>query len=852
MAVRESTYNARGWKLTQSEWGTDAPSPHVTEFKDYDPFGRAAVVETPDGKETLLEWTGYRKLERTEQVNLAGGPPFGEGPATTVEEYYKSGRLRRVFQHSGPNGEEWETYYNYDEAGRLAQVLWYPVGPGNAERLRRWNYDDRGLLLEKREPEFYKGGSDNLTYHYFGRYDALGRGQVVEGSRNNDEYLKGRWHEYDRAGRLVKVRALAGDGASPQPGALLKEFVYAGANAGDDLKLGKLESSVRYNSHGPSVEQRYRYRGLGGRVDRRQTYVGGEYRFRLLQSWTEFGALDTLTYPTCIGCSAGAPARTLTFDYSVGRLTGIDGGWLSDVLYQPNGLVSEIRHANGRLVDHWTPDPHDMARPSRIFTQFSNGSPLFDTGTYSYDGAGNIKTMGDDSFFYDKVQRIVQSVHQVGTTTQSYTYNPQGELTAITTDGVAVTVPRDNNDWDRAGNFVQAGPRCTNAPDRLCTRFEYDRMDKLASSWDDWEGATRSYAYVYDADDERVMRLDNSTTVLGGTTYDKWDVRDLDGRLLRTFTENNANQDIAWKSDYIYRGSALLAKDLAVGGRRHVHLDHLGTIRLETENGSAHASFAYYPYGEPILTRPEDGDPAYTGHQRDDRAAGGIFNLGDLDYMHARHYMPAWGRFLQVDPAHSAVAGDPQTWSKWAYVRGNPMRYVDPNGRVKFDSTAAESAYREAREYLVNSKRAGKIIQQYEAISGDQEPSLAVSFENDRAVYHVDSNKIIWNPTTGVDVAGQGGRKDSSGGTIQSAALTLLHEIVHNLGALKNRKAFDRRMLLPDAAMGDLEEREANKAANKAAKQLDEPTTGTDDGRYVRTGCVTCKKEKKEEEEKEQ
>ena len=51
-----------------------------------------------------------------------------------------------------------------------------------------------------------------------------------------------------------------------------------------------------------------------------------------------------------------------------------------------------------------------------------------------------------------------------------------------------------------------------------------------------------------------------------------------------------------------------------------------------------------------------------------------------LDYMHARYCSPGMGRFFSADP----VLGDsglPQSWNRYAYVRNNPMRYVDPHGR---------------------------------------------------------------------------------------------------------------------------------------------------------------------------
>jgi len=78
-----------------------------------------------------------------------------------------------------------------------------------------------------------------------------------------------------------------------------------------------------------------------------------------------------------------------------------------------------------------------MARPSEIFAKLDT-STLWTTGSYSYDGTGNVKSMGGSSFVYDKVNRLTSakvSLSQEGTGSlveQGYTYDAFGNLTAIT------------------------------------------------------------------------------------------------------------------------------------------------------------------------------------------------------------------------------------------------------------------------------------------------------------------------------------------------------------------------------------------------------------------------------------
>ncbi len=56
------------------------------------------------------------------------------------------------------------------------------------------------------------------------------------------------------------------------------------------------------------------------------------------------------------------------------------------------------------------------------------------------------------------------------------------------------------------------------------------------------------------------------------------------------------------------------------------------------------------------------------------------------DYLHARFRSPLTGRFLSTDP----IGGDPkapQSWNRFAYVLGNPLKYVDPDGLEEAEVT---------------------------------------------------------------------------------------------------------------------------------------------------------------------
>jgi RHS repeat-associated protein len=70
----------------------------------------------------------------------------------------------------------------------------------------------------------------------------------------------------------------------------------------------------------------------------------------------------------------------------------------------------------------------------------------------------------------------------------------------------------------------------------------------------------------------------------------------------------------------------------------------------------------------------------FTGHERD--LGNPSSAADDLDYMHARFYNPQVGRFLSTDPRPQRRSlTSSQFWNRYGYSAGNPLKYVDPNGK---------------------------------------------------------------------------------------------------------------------------------------------------------------------------
>jgi len=129
-------------------------------------------------------------------------------------------------------------------------------------------------------------------------------------------------------------------------------------------------------------------------------------------------------------------------------------------------------------------------------------------------------------------------------------------------------------------------------------------------------------------------------------------------------------------------GDALLARDSSYTRLEAFHLDHLGTPRLLTNHRAERlAQPNHYPFGEEITVNTQVAERLkFTGHERDTLGSEEVAD--DLDYMHARFANPITGRFLSVDQIDGASRLAPQSWNRYGYVHGSPLKFTDPDGHL--------------------------------------------------------------------------------------------------------------------------------------------------------------------------
>ena len=112
----------------------------------------------------------------------------------------------------------------------------------------------------------------------------------------------------------------------------------------------------------------------------------------------------------------------------------------------------------------------------------------------------------------------------------------------------------------------------------------------------------------------------------------------------------------------------------------YYHSDSLGSpVAITDGNGSVVWRTDYKPFGQSLNEVSEDGvnNYQYNAKEKDD---SGLFYYG------ARYYDADLGRFVTADTIGGNIK-TPQTLNRYVYTLNNPLKFIDPTGKIAQDST---------------------------------------------------------------------------------------------------------------------------------------------------------------------
>jgi len=305
------------------------------------------------------------------------------------------------------------------------------------------------------------------------------------------------------------------------------------------------------------------------------------------------------------------------------------------------GNRESVTYPNGVRTDYFY---DDLNRLTRLTTTDVTNNTLVDY-EYTLDASGHriqiIEHNGRiTDYTYDSLYRLTDEtiIDAVNSNYSAhYDYDQVGNRTGSNVNGVITTYSYDDNyrltqvggeiyGYDDIGNTI------SKTLDGKTSTYSYDAKNHMVGASLLESGITITTSYDYDIDGIRISKTEDSNTI--GYLVDA----NRDYQQVIRETDQSTTESL----DYLY-GDDLISQSQNAANDKYYLYDGLGSTRALTDpTGATTDTYDYEAFGTVLnQTGATQNDYLFTGEQFDQAL--------EQQYLRARYYDPAIGRFTQQD-----------------------------------------------------------------------------------------------------------------------------------------------------------------------------------------------------------
>ncbi|MGA7634061.1 MAG: RHS repeat-associated core domain-containing protein [Terriglobales bacterium] len=658
----------------------------------------------------------YDALNRTESVSDSGGGltsySYNENDVLQTltsptqakqQEYDALGRLTSVCEvtsgtaqfpgvscKQNTSASGYLTQYSYDVLGDRTNVT-QNAQASSGYQTRAYVFDMLGRLTSETNPEM---NNSAITYSYDSLSSDASCGTITSAGNmlkrldaaGNATCYSG----YDAYHRVESI-------IYPSTNTPAKNFVYDTATVnGTNMANAKTHLAEAYTCIGTCSSKitdlgfSYSSTGQTSGVWELTPNSGINTYYYVSSLYWPNGAINTLSN------LSGLPTITYSTE-GEGRMstvtaTSSQSPVVSSITYDPSSHVTALTLGSSDS-DSFNFDPN-TGRMTKY--TYSVGSPAqTDIGNLQWNSNGTLEQLAitdqlnpADSqtcnYTHDALGRVASANCGASTWSQTFSYDPFGNITKTVPGGSTGTSFQPSYDYTNNTNRITSSPFSyisTNDPNGKNGNMTADNSH--AYSWDTENkltgidaGTSSGICLIYDALG-RVVEQDKGSACTISPTGSTEVVYSPSGAKLALMNGSSlvkAFVRLPGGAQAVYNSSGL---------QYYRHADWLGSSRLATTSSrTLYYSGAYAPFGENYVPSGTQ-DLSFTGQNQDTEPSGSGGAGGLYDFLYRKH-SPVQGRWLSPDPAGLAAVNpaDPQSWNRYAYVGNRPLKSVDSLGLI--------------------------------------------------------------------------------------------------------------------------------------------------------------------------